>query len=305
MSSFKPMKAPSDPINKESLSEISWPRLGSPKINGIRGVNVDGTLLSKTLKVIRNNHTQMKFGQKELAGLDGELAVGNLTAEDCLNKTSSGVMSIEGCPEVSFNVFDIFTVPGRPYIERYKALEKLVKRSRVKDVRLVQHVELKNPAEALKCVDKFLAMGYEGMMLRDPYSAYKHGRATTTEGSLLKFKLFVDSEAIILDVYEGQTNTNDAETKEDGASRRSTRRDGMIPNGTLGGFHVRDLKTGVEFDIGVFKGLTKTDLLSLWKRRVKLKGQLVNYTYTPKGIKDKPLLPVFRSFRHPDDVSLD
>jgi hypothetical protein len=54
-----------------------------------------------------------------------------------------------------------------------------------------------------------LAKGFEGIMLRDPTRRYKHGRSTLKEGGLAAIKRFVDAEAVIVDSYEQQENTND------------------------------------------------------------------------------------------------
>jgi len=78
----------------------------SPKIDGIRALVVNGQLVSRTLKPIRNAHTQALFGRPELEGLDGELVVGNPWDKNLMQQTSSGLMSISGQPNVTFHVFD-------------------------------------------------------------------------------------------------------------------------------------------------------------------------------------------------------
>ena len=47
-------------------------------------------------------------------------------------------------------------------------------------------------------------------------------------------------------------------------------RKGLVPKDTLGKILVKDLVSGVEFAIGVFRGLTKEDLKNLWDNREKL-----------------------------------
>ena len=78
----------------------------SPKIDGIRALVVNGQLVSRTMKPIRNYHTQQLFGRPELEGLDGELVVGNPWDKNLMQQTSSGVMSYGGRPDVKFCVFD-------------------------------------------------------------------------------------------------------------------------------------------------------------------------------------------------------
>ena len=90
----------------------------SPKIDGIRALVVNGQLVSRTLKPIRNYHTQALFGRPELEGLDGELVVGNPWDKNLMQQTSSGVMSYDGKPPVKFIVFDRWDGGSARYDER-------------------------------------------------------------------------------------------------------------------------------------------------------------------------------------------
>src|SRR5688572_8614407 len=86
-----------------------FPLLVSPKLDGIRCLVIHGVLVSRNLKPIPNKWIQGLFGQKKYNGLDGELIVGSDTAVDVFQTTTSGVMSIEGEPDVRFHVFDDFS----------------------------------------------------------------------------------------------------------------------------------------------------------------------------------------------------
>ena len=95
-----------------------------------------------------------------------------------------------------------------------------------------------------------LSKGAEGVMVRTPDGPYKEGRATERSGWLVKVKRFVDSEAEVLGSFEEMHNENEKEENELGRSKRSSKAEGLVPSGRLGGFDVRDLKTGVEFSVG-------------------------------------------------------
>jgi DNA ligase-1 len=68
----------------------------------------------------------------------------------------------------------------------------------------------------------------------------------------------------------------------------------------LGALVVRDLKTGVVFNIGT--GFTAADRLEMWKNRANLLDKIVTYEYLPIGVKDKPRHPCFKGFRIEADL---
>ena len=90
---IKPMLATEADFNK-----LRYPVCAQPKLDGIRVVIKNGVVYSRSLKPIPNKHIQALF--RHLDGLDGELIVGNPTAHDVFQKTTSGVMSKEGEPDV-------------------------------------------------------------------------------------------------------------------------------------------------------------------------------------------------------------
>lgn len=70
-------------------------------------------------------------------------------------------------------------------------------------------VLLHNLAEVERYEDKMLALGFEGIMLRQPFAPYKHGRATLREGFLMKLKRFTDAEFKVIGFVERQHNGNE------------------------------------------------------------------------------------------------
>ena len=110
-----------------NVDNINFPIYVSTKFDGVRALVIDGVVYSRSMKPIRNNHVQKLFGKPEYNGFDGELVVGDIYAKDVFQKTTSGVMSKDGCPDVKFYVFDIFTNNTETYKERLYALnDKLV-----------------------------------------------------------------------------------------------------------------------------------------------------------------------------------
>ena len=293
----KPMLA--SPVK---VQDIKYPVFVSPKLDGVRALIIDGVVMSRNLKPIPNKHVQRLFGRKELNDLDGELIVGPPGGKDVFQKTSSGVMSIEGEPDVKFYVFDSFRYPDDHYTTRYlKALIQTESFEKDLPIELVDQAVVCDDEVLLKMEQRYLAFGYEGLMLRNGYGRYKFGRSTEKEGLLLKVKRFVDSEAKVVGFRELMTNTNEATINELGNKTRSSKKAGMIPANKLGAFIVEDLKSGEEFDIGT--GFTDDQRIEFWKNRKIFAHVIIKYKYQEVGVKDKPRFPVFIGFRDKRDMS--
>lgn len=283
---------------------IPFPVYASPKLDGIRAVVSGGVLLSRKLKPIPNNYTQDLFGIPFLEGLDGELCVGPPNAKDLMQRTTSGVMSHDGEPDVTFYVFDYWTDPAIPFSQRHttiahnaQSIMSTVPRVKVLEQRLITHNDALLMYEA-EC----LAKGYEGVMLRKHDSRYKYGRSTLREGVLLKLKRFSDGEAVVIGVEELMHNANELQSDEMGYAKRSNHQANLVPMGTLGSLVVRDVATGVEFSIGT--GYTAAHRAELWALRDTLPGMLVKYKHFDNaGVKVAPRFPVYLGFRNPLDMS--
>lgn len=298
---FKPMLAsPAD------LDNLTFPRFGSPKIDGIRASNVDGRLLSRTLKEIPNRHVYNMFNQNKFKWLDGELIAGDPTSPTCYRDTVSVVMSDDKpADDVTWHVFDYWADPTLAYASRLTLLKCKLEELNHPHIKLVPHVLLaaREEVDEQDGLDAYeaaqVALGYEGIMINDPAAPYKFGRATTKGGELLKVKRFLDSEAEVIGVEEEMFNGNDAETNELGRTKRSTAKAGLVGKDSMGALIVRDLKTKVEFNIGT--GFTAADRVWWWdwflKQNVKTPKPIVKYKYFPVGVKDKPRHPVYLGLR--------
>jgi len=307
----EPMLAP-----RKLPAMIKYPVYASPKIDGMRAVVRDGVVLSRSLKPIANVYVQKLFGH--LHGFDGELVVGPPNAKNAMQATQSGCRSRDGEPDVRFLVFDLWTHPETGYGQRYLTLRQWFRHHGEDNPRVsvLEQTLIECAGRCAECakagrvtLEQFehnaLAEGYEGVMLRKVDGLYVCGRRSESEGLLLKVKRFEDSEAEIVGAYELQHNDNEATTSETGHTKRSSSKAGKRAGGTLGGFHVRDLKSGVEFDVGTGLGLTKELRLQLWEEH--LRGELVGRVITYKhfaaaGVVDKPRFPVFKSFRERSDL---
>lgn len=292
---MKPMLA----ATIEDIADVRFPVYASPKLDGIRGVVIDGVLKSRSLKPIPNKFVTDRFSKDEFTGLDGELILGPPTATDCYRQSNAACAKHVGTPDVKFYVFDNFTRSGG-FLERS---EYLCEYKDYPDCNIVpvEQTKIDSAIELLNFENDCLEFGYEGLILRDPYGVYKHGRSTMKQQGMMKLKRFADSEAEILEVLEEYENTNPKTTNELGRSKRSSHKEGKVPKGTAGGFRVKDIKTGVEFDIG--SGLTDQEAAFYWSHRTEAVGRIIKYKSFLIGVKDKPRHPVYLEPRDAWDMT--
>ena len=288
-----------DPTNDKQLSIVKahLPLLASFKLDGVRAIGQDDTLLSRTFKPIPNTYVRELFACG--GRYDGELIYGDPTDALCYNRTVSAVMSVDGQPDVRWYVFDDLNSNGDPFEDRLKLMGD-ARHMPPNVVKLPQHL-CKTWESVLEYENHALTLGYEGLVLRTPSGRYKQGRSTLREGYAIKLKRFVDSEAVVLGAIELQHNNNEQRINEVGKLRRSSRQAGKVDAGTMGALIVRDAKTGVEFELGT--GFTAEARRWWWDNRGRAAGMVVKYKYFPVGVKDKPRHPVFLGIRAVGDRS--
>ena len=297
MSKFKPMLCA-----KANIDNLTPPYLISPKLDGVRALVGDGVIVSRTLKSIPNKTIQEMFSDSFIQYLDGELIVGEPTDPLCFNKTTSVVMSRDKEESVTFFVFDHFQHPKLGFSERLDLAKFIAEEWKDKEkngftykLRVLPHKMSFSSKEILEDEKIALSMGYEGIVLRNPKSTYKYGRATERENSLLKLKRFEDSEAVIIDFVELLHNENEQTTDNLGNSKRSSHKENKRSGETLGAIVVKDVKTGIEFEIGT--GFSSDQRKHIWDNRENYHSKQLTYKYFPVGVLDKPRHPVFKGFR--------
>jgi DNA ligase-1 len=232
--------------------------------------------------------------------MDGEIMIPGKT----FNEAQGDIMREEGEPNFQYNIFDyIDDSLDEPFEKRYEDALLWCKIQKDKHFKIVRHYKVKNEKELLKKEEDFLSEGYEGLMVRKIDGPYKSGRSTLNEGYLLKFKRFVDSEAEITGFVELMINNNPKEVNELGDNIRKKKKEFLVPGDTLGVFLVKDLYSGIEFEIGTGQGLTKELRKEIWEHQKKYKTKIVKYRFQEAGKKDKPRFPSWLGFRDPRDMS--
>lgn len=290
-------------VKAKKFEDLNYPLLASPKIDGVRATNKHGVLVSRTMTAIPNKEVQRIFGGPEYHGLDGELVVGAPNHPNCMQTTLSGVMTRDGEPDVWWYIFDGWDV-DRPYYDRARRVKERLASVRSPRVLWLPQTLIHNPKDLYAYEEDRLNQGYEGVILRAPHGPYKQNRSTLKEGLMLKVKRFEDSEAEILGAYEQMKNNNEATVDARGYTKRSTHAANKEASGVLGGFNVRDVYSGVEFEIG--SGFTLEQRKNLWASWLKypqhVKGKIVKYKHFPIGVVDKPRHPIFLGFRDKRDM---
>ena len=284
---------------KVDLTKLQYPCWVSPKLDGIRAVTKDYGLLSRTLKPIPNLHVQTVLRSLP-EGLDGELIVGQPTGHDVYNRTQSAIMTAAGLPNFSYYVFDLWNMGEHPFYKRYEELHAILAKVEGLPVHLLGQYIMANEEELLGYEQWAINVGFEGIMVRDSNGRYKFGRSTTNEGILLKMKRYDDSEAVIIGMTEMMHNDNEATTDNLGHTKRSSHQENKRPAGVMGNLIVRDIKTGVEFEIGT--GFDSMMRRAFWEQKDSVIGQIVCYKYFPVGIKEKPRHPVYKGLRDLRDM---
>lgn len=298
MKQIKPLLSCEMPLDK-----VNFPIYVSTKLDGIRALVIDGVVYSRSLKPIRNKHVQKLFGKPEYNGFDGELICGDIYAKDVFQKTTSGVMSEDGEPDVTYYVFDIFTHNTETYKERLYTLNDKLVLDQFPNIVATQQFYIQTKEELTELLSKEKVKGGEGLIGRNPNGKYKFGRSTPKEQLSVKFKFFVDSEFEIVAVHEQMENTNTLEKDELGYAKRSTAKEGMVGKDTFGSFTCVTTD-GKHFNVGTGVGLTQELRQSIWNNKENYIGKLAKVKYMDVGSKDGiPRLPILLGFRDKDDIS--
>lgn len=284
--------------NNDLRDQLRLPALASPKLDGIRALVFPEAVMSRSFKPIPNRLVQSTYCRPSLIGRDGELITGDPTAKDVYHRTHRMVMT-EDAPidDLKLWVFDSFTASGS---FKQRLAEAHARENH--GVVHVPHVLVSTMSELLQLEEKFLEQGYEGLMLRSPMGPYKQGRSTVKEAFLVKLKRFVDSEAIVLRANELQHNFNQQELSPTGHQVRSSHKANKVGGLTMGSLTVKDLHSGVTFDLGT--GFTEEMREEWWAWWTDLKRpeRIVKYKSFPVGVKDKPRHPTYLGIRDRRDL---
>jgi DNA ligase-1 len=286
---------------EEALESIDYPVIGMPKIDGYRGIiHPTKGLVTRKLLQWPNKHVWLKV-QKHINRLicyDGELVVGTPFAtgegkKEVLRRSSPLMRENEDTPFTMY-VFDNFEYPNVPYCDRLVELERGFQTD-LPWLKFLEPALLESPAQALAYELEQLALGYEGIMLRDVSGTYKFGRSTLRQGHMIKVKRTVDDDAKIIGFKPRYRNDNPLETDEMGYAKRSSHKANLTPLEMLGAFICKSPNFEKPFNLG--SGFDHAHAEQWWQNRDKLLGKWLTYKFIPHGTYEKPRHPIFLNFR--------
>ena len=131
--------------------------------------------------------------------LDGELWMGRGTFERLSGIVRRQPTREHGWRGVRYMVFDLPDHPGT-FDQRLARLKTLLGAAETSSIGLVEQFRVADDAELMAMLDRIVASGGEGLMLRKGDSYYRRGRTN----DLLKLKIHQDAEAVVVAHLPGQ-----------------------------------------------------------------------------------------------------
>lgn len=192
--------------------------------------------------------------------LDGELFGGR--------KKFQSTVSIVKTPEhqhwnkIMYHVFDAPHLEKEPFEKRMKAVSDYFDKVKCDYVKVVAQEKCKGQDHIDKELKRIIALGGEGLMIRQPGSKYERTRSKT----LLKIKKFHDAEAIVIGYEPSKSNP-----------------------GLTGALWVK-MANGKKFKVG--SGLTNKD-----RRSPPKKGTIITYKFQEYSNSGTPRFPTYVGIR--------
>lgn len=305
--------------NDANLATLIYPVGVQVKIDGVRALNINGTLTGRSLDPFKGFGITEYWSKPEFQYLDGEMTLGaDAASSERLCSLTTGALGafkgVTSMADVYLHCFDWLAEPNLPYFQRYERLKAYVEKLDHPRVHLVPLHIANNREELDALIARFFDEGYEGAIIRNLDAPAKEGRPSKVKQELVRVKGWVDSEMLVTGFTEGQTNTNEAKTNTLGRTERSSAKDGMVPNGMVGSIHgtmIGDcfhpitgeklFADGLPITIGTGT-MTDAELLDYFKHPEKLVGHPVKFKHLAHGTKTLPRMGQYLSHRLHQDM---
>lgn len=282
----------------QAMKQLRYPVLATLKKDGMRGLRLNGTLLSRTLKKIPN--VKVREGSTILSGgFDMELWNPQLEYNEIQSICMSRVHVNHHL--IQYHILDCF-FPEQPsigYLQRLFLIQQVILECQWSEggrIAFENPTECKDAEELFEFERQCIENHGEGICFRTPNSPYKMGRSTLDEQYLVKLSRYIRDEAVIIGFVEQMENGNLDAYNEVGKMKRSSAISGMCPKNTLGALRVRNTE-GQEFPIGTGVGLTKKLRQEIWDNQKKYLNRTITYKCKPHGQKILPRSPIMVGFR--------
>ena len=305
--------------NDANLATLVYPVGVQVKIDGVRALNINGTLTGRSLDPFKGFGITEYWSKPEFQYLDGEMTLGaDAASSERLCSLTTGALGafkgVTSMADVYLHCFDWLAEPNLPYFQRYEMLKAYVEKLDHPRVKLVPLHIANNREELDALIARFFDEGYEGAIIRNLAAPAKEGRPSKVKQELVRVKGWMDSEMLVTGFTEGQTNTNEAKTNTLGRTERSSAKDGMVPNGMVGSIHgtmIGDcfhpitgeklFADGLPITIGTGT-MTDAELLDYFKHPEKLVGHPVKFKHLAHGTKTLPRMGNYISHRLKEDM---
>ena len=305
--------------NDANLATLVYPVGVQVKIDGVRALNINGTLTGRSLDPFKGFGITEYWSKPEFQYLDGEMTLGaDAASSERLCSLTTGALGafkgVTSMADVYLHCFDWLAEPNLPYFQRYEMLKAYVEKLDHPRVHLVPLHIANNREELDALIARFFDEGYEGAIIRNLDAPAKEGRPSKVKQELVRVKGWMDSEMLVTGFTEGQTNTNEAKTNTLGRTERSSAKDGMVPNGMVGSiqgkligdcFHPitgeKLFADGLPITIGTGT-MTDAELLDYFKHPEKLVGLPVKFKHLAHGVKSLPRMGNYISHRLKEDM---
>lgn len=290
-------------LNKQKL-----PVWGMPKVDGVRGLHITGSMTGRSLKAHGNLHVTEKYSSPRCTGFDGEFTFGDIRRESLCRDTTSVMSRIQGEPEIWWNLFDYLRedLLDKPYSERYEELVAFAQLHatwfKEMRIRVIPYVVLNSVEEIEAFYEEELDKGYEGIILRDPTAKHKDGRCTVKEGAYVRMKPQSDKDAKVKRLVEAMENRNEAKINELGRTERSSHKENLVGKKMVGMLVCEDCETGQEINVGPGK-MTHKEREHYWNHPEELLEEYIKYRSFDHGVKDKPRFGRYVCRRSKEDMS--
>jgi DNA ligase 1 len=290
---FKPQLCPNDQVD---LTTLTYPMLASTKLDGIRAIFKGGELYSRSLKTLPNENLHEKFKHlKEFSKKHNVILDGELFCTSVPFNALSGIIRSDNQKlpdDLKFWCFDLLTDENGSFEERYRQYKTLWHLS---DVVCCEQTLVFSAEDVTKMFDTALLRGYEGLILRNPHSKYKFGRATIKENIAYKVKPFQSFDSEITGVIQATEAREGSERTVDelGYSRTSKKKDDRVLIEKACAFEVVYEGTALHVSLA----MTDLEKEEVWKNRKQYIGRIIEWKGMLVGSKDVPRHPVFLRFR--------
>lgn len=301
------MLAPSQCIrfdDVESYRTLKFPMYASPKLDGVRMVVNREDFLSRSFKPLPCRDLRRRFMEVYMHALTNQVVFdGEMWAEGHeFSEISGSVRRVnDRLPDwIEYWVFDFVEQSKwdcggeKTFGMRIAGLRDLLVEKNWLRVRLVPQKLVRTVKEAEDVYKQYLEAGHEGMMLKDPYSGYKHGRATVREATFFKVKSWDEAMGKIVGFKRRRALaeeflTSDRGVDEMGRMKRTHRMEHYQDTDEFGSVELIVLSgpfTGVNVFVTFAVGKWPEDCR--WDSREQYLDQIVMFEYLPCGSKEKP-----------------